>query len=237
MYHEYDEDPIRSLPFDEVLELKKRKEFSNREVGLNHPDNHAFIRITDSGEIEIFGGPGIGLVINPGTRSITFFADSVKFYTKEEDGMRWNSYSFNPASDKYNEPALVKTNDFSNNPAYFRSDYYLNNLDNIESEDLNSPITIVGNYGLGSGSLRDGISVERSTALTAEQEKLLTNYAKNHSDIEVLSIRELLEFGYDFSQAVQKVKDGDMNRPDNLEDFPYIRTDLEDFPYIVDDLE
>lgn len=237
MYNQYDDEPVLNRPFDEVSELKRRKQFSTREVGLNHPDNHSFIRVTDSGEIEIFGGPGIGIVINPGTRSISFFADSVKFYTKEEDGIRWNNKSFNPASDKYNEPALVKTNDFSNNPAYFRTDYYLNNLDNIQSEDDNNAITIMGNYGLGSNSISDNISVEKPAILTAEQEKLLTNYAKTHSDREVLVVRELLEFGYSFSEAVQKVKDGDFNRPDNLEDFLYIRTDLEDFPHNVDDLE
>ena len=31
--------------FNEIHELKKRKEFSDREVGLSHPDHKSFIRI------------------------------------------------------------------------------------------------------------------------------------------------------------------------------------------------
>jgi hypothetical protein len=37
----------QSPVFNETAEIKRRKEFSHREVGLTHPDNKAFIRITD----------------------------------------------------------------------------------------------------------------------------------------------------------------------------------------------
>ena len=65
--------------FNEITELKKRKEFSTREVGINHPDNKAFIRINDSGEIEIFAAPGIGIVISPSTRAISFLLTVLYF--------------------------------------------------------------------------------------------------------------------------------------------------------------
>lgn len=45
-------------------ELKRRNQFSRREVGLNHPDNDAFIRLNDDGDIEIFAAPGVGMVIS-----------------------------------------------------------------------------------------------------------------------------------------------------------------------------
>lgn len=213
--------------FDEVAEYKKRKEFSTREVGLTHPDNQGFFRISDSGEIEIFAAPGVGIVINPGTRSISFFADSIKFFSKEDDGLRWNNMSFNPASDMYNEPTLIKTNDFSNNPAFFRTNHYLNNLENLDQLESQEPVTIIGNYGLGSGSIPDNEQEEVTSTITAEQEKLIFDYAKTHSDSEVLHIKELIQSGYSFNEAVQKVNSKDFNYSDNMENFPWITDDID----------
>jgi hypothetical protein len=145
MINDYEESSNSSNDlFDESYEIKRRKEFSNREVGLNHPDNKSFLRISDSGEIEIFACPGVGIVINSNTRSVSIFADNIKFYSRDDDGLRWNSMSFNPASDMYNEPALIKTNSFSNNPAYHNATHFLDNLENLEDPGLNVPVTIDG---------------------------------------------------------------------------------------------
>jgi hypothetical protein len=46
-----------TAPLNRVL--KSRKEFSDREVGLTHPDMSSFIRLNDNGDIEIFAAPGI----------------------------------------------------------------------------------------------------------------------------------------------------------------------------------
>jgi hypothetical protein len=48
----------------EISETNKRTSFSQREVGFNHPDTPSFVRLSDSGDIEIFAAPGVGLVIN-----------------------------------------------------------------------------------------------------------------------------------------------------------------------------
>ena len=61
----------------EFSEINKRKTFSQREVGLNHPDNPGFIRLTDSGDIEIFAAPGVGLVINGTTKTVSIFAENI----------------------------------------------------------------------------------------------------------------------------------------------------------------
>lgn len=87
--------------------------FSEREVGINHPDNGAFVKISDNGMIEIIAGEGLGIVIDPHSRSINLFGDSVKFHTRDNDGLRWNRLSFNHRSTKYVEPTFVeqKTDD------------------------------------------------------------------------------------------------------------------------------
>lgn len=226
--YDYDlpqEEPLKR--FDEVFEYRKRKEFSTREVGLTHPDNSGFLRIADSGEIEIFAAPGVGLVINPSTRSISIFADSIKFFSKEDDGLRWNNMSFNPASDTYNEPALIKTNDFSNNPAFFRTNYYLNNLDNLDQSESEDSITIIGDYGLGPGAIPVSQNEEQTTVISAEQEKMIQEYAKTNSDSSVINLRQLMEYGYSFDEAVAKIESEDLNISDDLENFPWITNDLD----------
>lgn len=214
------EGPIKK--FDEVLEMKKRKEFSTREVGITHPDNSGFFRISDSGDIEIFAAPGVGIVINPATRSISFFADSIKFFCREDDGLRWNSMSFNPAADVYNEPALVKTNDFLNNPAYFRTNHYLNNLDKLDESEADVPVTIIGNYGLRGDSTQEVEYKEIGNSLTMEQKKLVEQFSKSNSESNVFRLIELLENGYSYNEAILKIESGHNTDSDNLENFPWI---------------
>lgn len=127
-------------------EMARRKTFSNREVGLNHPDNPNFLRLTDSGDIEIFAAPGVGIVINGSTRTISFFADNIKFHTKE-DGLKWNSMEFNHSATLFSEPAFVSANDASYNPAFLNMDYYIDNLDQLDKEESQQTVTINGNYG------------------------------------------------------------------------------------------
>ena len=227
MYEDNTNPKIQSnKPFDEVLEMKKRKEFSTREVGITHPDNPAFMRVSDSGEIEIFAAPGIGLVINPKTRSISFFADSIKFFCRDDDGLRWNGMSFNPAADVYNEPALIKTNNFLNNPAYFRNNHFLNNIENMDNPEQDQPITIMGRYGLGANVPGTGQTDTSKTAISGTEELLILEYAKTHSDSEIISIRELIESGYSFSEAIEKIKNQDQTQSNNLENFPWINDDV-----------
>ena len=130
----------------EIDELNRRKNFSQREVGLTHPDNPSFMRLTDSGDIEIFSAPGVGIVINGSTKTISLFADNIKFYTKE-DGLKWNSMEFNHSATLFSEPALVSANDKSYNPAFLNMDHYIKNLDLIDKEDSQQAVTINGTYG------------------------------------------------------------------------------------------
>jgi hypothetical protein len=213
--------------FNESAELKKRKEFSHREVGLTHPDNKGFMRIADGGEIEIFAAPGIGIVINPNTRSISFFADSIKFFCRDDDGLRWNDKSFNPASDVYNEPALLKTGDFLNNPAYHRTNHYLNNLQDFTEDQVITPITIIGEYGLGIAQKQTEEPTEDPSGMSFEQKTLLDNYAKTHSDSEVDLIKGYMEEGYSFATALEKVNNNDLGKANNTQNFPWITNDLD----------
>lgn len=82
--------------------------FSEREVGVTHPDISSHVRLKDNGDIEILSGEGVGILINRKNRSINFFADHIRFLTKDDDtGMRWNKLAFNHKADKFNEPAFI----------------------------------------------------------------------------------------------------------------------------------
>jgi len=230
MINEYDSDSsgLNDL-FDENYEIKRRKQFSHREVGLNHPDNSSFIRIADGGAIEIFSCPGVGIVINPGTRSISLFADNIKFYCKDDDGLRWNSMSFNPASDVYNEPALIKTNQFENNPAFYNSIRYLNNLEEMEQSGPNIPVTIGGEYGFSrpQNPVESPLDGSEENYFSPELDTLIKNYAQSNSDIKVQKLIEFLKNGYSFNDSIQKLNNFDYNNSENLENFPWIHNDME----------
>jgi hypothetical protein len=129
----------------EINEMDIRKTFSQREVGFNHPDNSSFIRLTDAGDIEIFATPGVGIIINGTTKTISFFADNIKFHSKE-DGLKWNSMEFNHSATTFSEPALVEANHKSYNPAFMNMDHYIKNLDLLDKEESQQTVTINGDY-------------------------------------------------------------------------------------------
>jgi hypothetical protein len=143
----------------EVSEMTRRKTFSNREVGFNHPDNPNFIRLTDSGDIEIFAAPGVGIVINGSTRTISLFADNIRFHTKE-DGLKWNSMEFNHSATLFSEPTFVGANDLSHNPAFLNMDYYIDNLDQLDKEESQQTVTINGSYDYKVTSQNEVVDIE-----------------------------------------------------------------------------
>lgn len=203
-------------------EIGKRKNFSPREVGLTHPDNSSFIRLTDAGDIEIFAAPGVGLVISGSTRSISIFADNIRLHTKE-DGLKWNSMDFNHSADSFTEPALVKSNPDHYNPAYINVQQYLDTLVNIisqeEQQDTKSTVTIDGKYSFSEDD-KDitgnyGFSEESNTSslFTADQITLITSswntLPKTRSSVvssnEFMDyIANLMQSGYTFNQAKDK---------------------------------
>jgi len=87
--------------------VKEQKKFQPREVGLTHPDNPSFFRVRDNGDIEIFAGDGVGIVICPETKSVSFVGDTVKVITNEDDGLKWNDKKFNSKATKFSEPTLT----------------------------------------------------------------------------------------------------------------------------------
>lgn len=81
--------------------------FSQRDTGITNPYADAYIKVTEGGEIEVYAGNGTGIFMNPHSRSITFMADSLRFITRDEDGIRWNDKLFNDQATIYTEPFLV----------------------------------------------------------------------------------------------------------------------------------
>jgi hypothetical protein len=215
----------------EISELNRRKNFSQREVGLTHPDNSSFIRLTDSGDIEIFSAPGVGIVINGSTKTISLFADNIKFHTKE-DGLKWNSMEFNHSATLFSEPALVSGNDKSYNPAFLNMDHYIKNLDLIDEEDSQQTVTINGSYAYRETTDTDVVSVnllensvldnyftkqqitliQSSWDRYGEQYKNLVNSAEAIGDF-TNKIKDYMDDGYSIDQAINKVVEsiGDNN--------------------------
>ncbi len=87
--------------------LGKENKFSKREVGLTHPDQPAYMRIADNGDIHIMANDNVGIIISAAQNTIILVADNVKFLTKEDEGLRWNNLAFNAAAVKYSEPAFI----------------------------------------------------------------------------------------------------------------------------------
>ena len=215
----------------EVTETNRRKTFSQREVGLTHPDNSSFIRLTDAGDIEIFAAPGVGIVINGSTRTISLFADNIKFNTKE-DGLKWNSMEFNHSATSFSEPTFVLADQKSYNPAYLNMDYYINNLDILDKEDLQKSVTINGDYAYRgttdlsivpldsteSLTLDSYFTKEQVTLLQSHWDKYSAAYKKNSKSLDPVidfsnKIKDYMTNGYSIDQAIQTMTEsiGDIN--------------------------
>lgn len=212
---------------NEKDQISKRKNFSEREVGFTHPDNSSFIRLSDAGDIEIFAAPGVGLVISAATRTISIFADNIRFHTKD-DGLKWNSMDFNYSANDYTEPALVNSNPENYNPAYINLSNMLDQLNNIilqeqEQQDIQNNVTIQGNY-----SYSDSNKDITSNFGFEESESVFSLFTDNQISIMKLDwektlgkkitlikfveyITNLMQSGYTFSQAKDKaIKDNNV---------------------------
>lgn len=194
----------RAFPIE--TELNRRKEFSDREVGITHPDLSSFIRLTDQGDIEIFAAPGVGIVISSRSKSISFFGDNVKLFTKE-DGLRWNNFNFNYAASNYIEPTLVKINEKTIHSAINGVYHFLGSLSSIDEEERQKPITIIPDYGFSKDlniPEQKYSSLNSLEDLTAEQAALVeaysTSYSRNHMELIVKFLKE----GYDFQVSHKK---------------------------------
>lgn len=194
--------------YNESIELSKRSSFSRREVGLTHPDTHAFVKLNDRGEIEIFAGEELGIIISPENRSISIFADVVKIVTKEDYGLRWNNKSFNHAADVYNEPSLVKTSEKEINSGFNYASYYLDPIDEIDVLDKSQNITTInGEYAFSknqSGTREEAPLPLKASVLSDTDQKLLNEYALTNNQEKVNYMKKLLELGYNFNQAAEK---------------------------------
>lgn len=61
---------------------ENNKQFGPNEVGLKHPTNGSYIRITDDGSIELFSQYGTGIRIGS-NNSIQFFGNNIQPISKE----------------------------------------------------------------------------------------------------------------------------------------------------------
>ena len=187
-------------------EVKRRNEFSDREVGLTHPDLSSFLRLNDQGDIEIFAAPGVGIVISSKSKSISFFGDSVRFFC-QEDGLRWNNYKFNYAASSYIEPTLVKINRKSIHSAQNGISHYMDMISVLEEEEQQKTITIDKSYGYGNAQVLPEQNLTSNvdySNLSVEQIGLLEAYSTDYSPEHINLIVKFIEQGLDFNQAHER---------------------------------
>jgi len=91
--------------------LDKQNTFAANEPGLTHPNQSSHIRIKDNGDVELVAGDVLSIVMSVSSRTITFTADAIKFLTKEQNGLRWNSLAFNPKANTYSQPTFLDLTD------------------------------------------------------------------------------------------------------------------------------
>lgn len=118
----------------EQMQLESH-EFGNQEPGLNHPDNPAFIRLRNDGAIEIMADDGVGIILDPRSRSITMVADHVKFFTREEGGIRWNDTELNSRATRFDEPTLVQADNEGSITDLYRDTSWFMDEDDEEAEE------------------------------------------------------------------------------------------------------
>lgn len=198
---ERDKVEITSFPVN--VELKRRKQFSEREVGLTHPDLNSFIRLNDQGDIEIFAAPGIGLVISGRSKSVSIFGDSIRLMCKE-DGLRWNKYNFNYASSAFMEPTLVEISYKEIHSAQNGASYYLDTLKIMEKEEKDKPVTIMAEnqYSTDKGiPQQEMISEDDISDISYENRGMLEAYSSSFSREHIQLIVKYLRTGLSFDES------------------------------------
>lgn len=201
--YKHDTRKTRLNNFPVEKEIKKRREFSDREVGLTHPDLSSFIRLNDQGDIELFATPGIGIVISGKSKTISIFSDSIRFYSKE-DGLRWNNYNFNYSASTYSEPTLVKIDFNQIHSAQNEASYYLNRISILDQEEKQKPITISSKNKFSNKvdvPEQSNISDDDISDLGFENIGLLEAYSSSFSREHINLIISYLRKGYSFENA------------------------------------
>jgi len=93
-----------SQPYDKINATNK---YSQTEVGLTHPNNAGFFKIADNGDIYIMASGDLGIIISLSQNCIFLVGDTVKFLTKEDEGLRLNNLAFNTKATSFNEPTFI----------------------------------------------------------------------------------------------------------------------------------
>ena len=105
------------------------QEFTGSEVGLNHLSNGAYVRLRDSGDVEVMATDGLGIIMHAKNRSITIIADSLRFVTGSENGLRWNNIAFNSKANEYHEPTFIDIDAYEEFNPYQGVDQFMYDFD------------------------------------------------------------------------------------------------------------
>ena len=74
-----------------------------KEIALKHPWTEAIVKLTDDGMIDIFADDQLGIRVDPNTKSVNMFGDTVNIIANNLNvrtrpyGFNWNGKVFNPS--------------------------------------------------------------------------------------------------------------------------------------------
>lgn len=130
------------MKFEEVNKIVNDNfTYGETEIGVTHPLNSSFFRIADNGDIQIFADEGFGIIFHKENRSVVFFADSVRFVTRDR-GVSINDSIINDTARKFTEPVLLPYEFEKSLGMYEYLDTYLNDdYDYLSGDKIVDPNT------------------------------------------------------------------------------------------------
>ena len=155
--------------------------------------------------------PGVGIIISAATRSISIFADTLKIYTTEDDGIRWNSYAFNYSGSDFTEPFLLPIREYQKNAAYHD---YMEKIRKIEQ--LQNPSSAQNEVTIDTGLNIGKVNISKETSfnqidsqefyISEDDLNLLQQELKKSTQQKIDYMKELIYQGYTFNQAKLKAE-------------------------------
>jgi hypothetical protein len=145
------------------------------------------------------------------TRSVSIFADTLKIYTTEDDGIRWNSQVFNYAASDFTEPFLIPLREFQKSAAYHD---YLEKIQKIQSVQQSSSgeeeVTIEDGITYGGITISKDITLNKEISydsfLSEDEFKMLVEESKTSSPQKIEYMKKLIYQGYSYRQAKLKAE-------------------------------
>ena len=146
------------------------------------------------------------MIISGASKTISLFADKIRFFCSE-NGLRWNNFNFNYSAIDYSQPTLVQIDHKSIHNAQNDAHHYLGKIKDIEESEKEKIVTIQSDYGFVSKEpqINQNYSSQISTeGLSEDQILLVQNILTEHTPEYIDYMVSLIKDGHTFAQAKDK---------------------------------